>query len=281
MSNLNVGYMTNAFGPLVGSGGGVINPKDVRYLTMCCDEDAIKKITSCGFNSIEIFDGNLDNYCDDPQKFADILKKYNANLLGVYIGASYIYDSLDDELARIEHSCALAAELGAKHIVLGGGAVRASGIQDDDYKKLAAGVAKAADIARKYHLTPGYHPHLGCMVENPQQIDKFFSLCDVDFVPDIAHLAAGGGDPLEIIKKYYSKIKYVHLKDMKNGEFCPLGTGDINLEDIINYLKQNNYQGDWLVEIDGFSGDPTDACKISFDYVNKFIQGNTAQNLCE
>ena len=51
---MSLGYMTNAFGELVGSGGGVINAKDVRYVTMCDDEEAIKKITEVGFEYIEI-----------------------------------------------------------------------------------------------------------------------------------------------------------------------------------------------------------------------------------
>ena len=45
---MSLGYMTNAFGELVGS-GEVTSVKDIRYVTMCDDEDAIKKITEIGF----------------------------------------------------------------------------------------------------------------------------------------------------------------------------------------------------------------------------------------
>ena len=31
---MKLGYMTNAFGPLVGEGGGVTSIKDIRYLTL-------------------------------------------------------------------------------------------------------------------------------------------------------------------------------------------------------------------------------------------------------
>ena len=53
---MKVGYMTNAFGPLVGHGNGVVCPKDVRYVTMCDMEEAIKAIASKGYTSVEIFD---------------------------------------------------------------------------------------------------------------------------------------------------------------------------------------------------------------------------------
>lgn len=40
---MKLGYMTNAFGPLVGEGGGVTSIKDIRYLTLCDDEAVLKK----------------------------------------------------------------------------------------------------------------------------------------------------------------------------------------------------------------------------------------------
>ncbi|WML50929.1 sugar phosphate isomerase/epimerase [Neobacillus sp. PS3-12] len=269
---MNVGYMTNAFGPLVGSGGGVTSAKDIRYVTMCDDEEAVKEIASKGFNCIEIFDGNLSLYENEPEKFTKLLEKYNVSLLGVYIGANFIYeDALEDELYRIEKVSALASKLGAKHIVLGGGAVRAKGILETDYSLLAKGLDKANETIKKYGLTASYHPHLGSMAETPKQIDKLFALTDIPFCPDIAHLVAGGGDALELIKKYYDRIHYVHLKDLKDGEFLPLGKGKIELKSIISFLKEQNYAGDWLVEIDGYSGSPIEACETSRNFLEGIL----------
>ena len=41
---MRLGYMTNAFGPLVGSGAGVTSAKDIRYVTLCDDLEAMKAI---------------------------------------------------------------------------------------------------------------------------------------------------------------------------------------------------------------------------------------------
>ena len=59
---MKLGYMTNAFGPLVGEGGGVTSIKDIRYLTLCDDEAVLKKITNTGFRYIEVLEGNLTKY---------------------------------------------------------------------------------------------------------------------------------------------------------------------------------------------------------------------------
>ena len=50
---MKIGYMTNAFGPLVGAGGGVTSVKDIRYVTMTDDEATLEQITKIGFKSIE------------------------------------------------------------------------------------------------------------------------------------------------------------------------------------------------------------------------------------
>jgi inosose dehydratase len=269
---MNLGYMTNAFGALAGSGGGVTSVKDIRYVTMCEDEEAIREIASKGFKSIEIFDGNLSAYENNPEEFAKLLEKYNTQLLGVYIGANFIYeDALEDELYRIEKVSALASKLGAKHIVLGGGAVRAKGISDEDFTSLARALDKANEIVKKYGLVASYHPHLGSMVESPEQIHKLFALTDIPFCPDIAHLVAGGGDALELIKQYHERIHYVHLKDLVDGEFVPLGKGKIDLKSIIAFLKEQNYGGDWLVEIDGYSGSPIEACETSYKFLQDIL----------
>ncbi|GAE95036.1 hypothetical protein JCM21714_4240 [Gracilibacillus boraciitolerans JCM 21714] len=43
--------------------------------------------------------------------------------------------------------------------------------------------------------------------------------------------------------------------------------GELPLGEIIQFLQKKNYRGDWLVEIDGYSGDPDEACQISFDFL--------------
>lgn len=265
---MKLGYMTNAFGPLVGDGAGVTSVAGIRYVTMCNDEETISKIAEIGYQAIEMFDGNICRYEKTPDVLRDILAKNKVSLLGVYIGANFIYkDALEDELYRIDKVAALAKEVGAKHIVLGGGAIRGKGIQATDYDLLSEGLNQANEIIKGYGLIASYHPHLGSLVEKPEQIDKLFALTDIPFCPDIAHLVAGGSDALQLVKKYYDRIHYIHLKDLKDNEFVPLGKGNIDLNSIISFMKEKDYQGDWLAEIDGYSGDSYEACRTSYEYL--------------
>lgn len=266
-----VGYMTNAFGALVGMVGGVTSMKDVGYLTMGDAGELIGKVASRGFKFFEIFEGNLLPYEGDPARFTALCEKLGAQLLGVYVGCHFIYpDALEDELFKVGRISALSKKLGARHIVLGGGAVRGGGIREGDYQLLAEGIDRAAEVVKSHGLIPSYHPHLGSLAEKPEQIEKVFSLTDIAFCPDVAHLAAGGSDPLELVRTYFDRIPYIHLKDLSDrGEFMPLGKGSLDIAGLIDLLKGRGYQGDWLVEVDGYPGSPEEACETSY----RFLEG--------
>lgn len=265
---MKLGYMTNGFGPLVGDGAGVTSVKDIRYLTMCDDAQVFQEISKVGYGYIEVLEGNLTKYGNDISVLKDMLKKNNLKMMSVCVGANFIYkDALEDEMYHMETVAKLAEKVGVSYVGFCGGAIRGKGIQDSDYKLLAEGLDQAAEIFRNYGVEASYHPHLGSMAEAPAQIDKLFSLTDIKICPDLAHLAAGGGDPLEIVKKYYDRISFVHLKDLDKNGFAPLGTGSVDIDGVLKFLKEKGYEGDYLVEVDGYAGDPVSACKTSYEFL--------------
>lgn len=265
---MRLGYMTNGFGPLVGDAAGVTSVKDIRYLTLCNDDEVIEEISEVGFRFIELLEGNLTKYHSDIQVLKDILDKHNMEIMSVCVGANFIYkDALEDEMIHMEEVAKLANKVGISYVGFCGGAIRGKGIQEEDYRLLAEGLDEAAKIFSEHGIEASYHPHLGSIAETPEQIDKLFELTDIKICPDIAHLSAGGGDPLEIIKKYYERISFVHLKDWNGKGFMPLGEGNININEILKFLDQKGYKGDYLVEVDGYEGNPRRACEVSYEFL--------------
>ena len=190
---MKIGYMTNAFGPLVGAGGGVTSVKDIRYVTMTDDEAALEQITKIGFKSIEVLEGNLTNYANDPQVLIDMLNKYGADMMSVCVGANFIYqDALEDELVHLRAVAEMAAKVGVKYFVICGGAIRGNGIQPGDVELLAKGLSKVMEITEEYGLVACFHPHLGSIAEKPEEIDALLAASDIKICPDLAHLKAGG-----------------------------------------------------------------------------------------
>lgn len=97
---MKLGYMTNGFGPLVGDGGGVTSVKDIRYLTMCDDEDAIAKIGKVGFRYIEVLEGNLTKYSGDIEVLKAMLQRHNVGMMSVCMGANFLMRRLQQVRSR-------------------------------------------------------------------------------------------------------------------------------------------------------------------------------------
>jgi inosose dehydratase len=268
---MKLGYQTNTWGGVVGHPAGVTSVKDLYYLANGSTEQALKDIASAGYKGIELFDGNLMQYENRSAEFQQLLKNLDLSLIGVYTGANFIFkDILEEEFDKIEKVAKFATEFGAEHLVLGGGAVRAGGIQESDYEVLAQSLERAATIAAKYGLVASYHPHLGTCVQGPDQLDKIMSMTTIPLCPDTAHIEAGGGDPVAVIRKYADRIKYVHLKDYKSGAFLPLGEGNQNFAEMVSILRENNYEGWITVELDSYE-DPLKGAQISKAYLKDVL----------
>ncbi|RFU66630.1 sugar phosphate isomerase/epimerase family protein [Peribacillus glennii] len=267
---MKLGYQTNTWGGVVGHPAGVTSVKDLYYLANGSTEEALRDISAAGYKGFEIFDGNLMQYKDKKEEFKALLEETSLDFIGVYTGGNFIFpDILEEELIKIEAAAALASELGAQHLVVGGGAIRAKGILESDYKDLGAALDKVVQIAEQYNLIPSYHPHLGTNVESPAQLDKLMPLTTINLVPDTAHIEAGGGDPVEVIKKYIDRIKYVHFKDFQDGEFLPLGAGHQKFDEMITILKESGFDGWITVELDSYEN-PKKGAEISRKYLSQF-----------
>ena len=270
MRRLRRGYQTNCWGPLGGHPVGVTSIKDLTYMTFGDMRIAIEEIAAAGYTGIEMFDGNLEALARSPTDLRALLADTGVHLIAVYSGANFIYsDVLADELARIERIAGIAAEFETEYLVIGGGAKRSEGVQDGDYERLAEGLGCAIDIADQHGMSAHYHPHLTSLGEAPAEVARVFSLSPINFCPDMAHLAAAGGDPAQMIREHAERIKYVHLKDLRCEPlaFLPLGEGELDMLAILEALAEINYDGWVTVELDSHP-DPKGAAEESFRYLD-------------
>jgi inosose dehydratase len=267
---MKLGYQTNTWGGVFGHPAGVTSVKDLVYLAPGATEQAVVEIAAAGYQGFELFDGNLVAYEQRKDAFRSLLQETGLKLLAVYCGANFIYpDILPDELWRINRASAMASELGAKHLVVGGGAIRAAGIRDDDYAWLADSLNQVMDIAQKNGLIANYHPHHGTIVATPEQITKIFTKTSIGFCPDTGHILEAGGDPIEMIRTYGNRIPYIHLKDYGNGGFLPLGQGQVDVRGVVEALQAVGYDGWITVELDMYAGPPKEAAEIAIRFLEQ------------
>jgi inosose dehydratase len=269
---MRLGYQTNTWGGVVGHPVGVTSIKDLFYLANGSTEQALRDVAAAGYDGVEIFDGNVVQGHEDGS-LRRVLGETGLALVGVYSGANFIFpDVLDEELHRIERAADLAAEYGAEHFVVGGGAQTARGTTEQDYERLAAGLDRVVGIAETRGLVPSYHPHLSTIVENGEQLEKVMSRSSINFVPDTAHLAAAGADNAELIRTYGDRIKYVHLKDFRPEPFAflPLGEGVLDFGAIADALRAVGFDGWITVELDEHA-DPLEGARVSKRYLEELL----------
>ncbi|TNM67076.1 TIM barrel protein [Streptomyces sp. NP160] len=271
---MRLGHHTITWGGVVGHPSGVTSAKDLHYLSNGSVLDAVRDIGAAGYAGVEVFDGNLAALADRPEPFLRAMETAGVELVSVYTGANFIYaDVLPDEMAKVRAACELAARFGAGRLVVGGGARRAAGVQEEDHDRLAAALDRVTDLAADHGLDASYHPHLGTIVESPDELDRLMERTRIGFCPDTAHLAAGGGDPAELIRRYPERLQHVHLKDvdLATQTFLPLGLGDLDLRDIVRAIREAEYDSWLVVELDSTPGDPLDAARTSYEHLVELL----------
>ena len=151
------------------------------------------------------------------------------------------------------------------------------GLSEEQWNTFASGAEKVAKAVRDhYGMRTVFHHHCAGYVETPQEVDKLMELTDPELLGlclDMGHYAFGGGDPLEALNRYYSRIWHVHFKDfdpetgrtsilnnydyfksVEEGVFCELGKGNVDFPSIVNTLKNRGYDGWIVVEQDVLPG---------------------------
>jgi inosose dehydratase len=271
--NVQLAYHANCWGPLGGSAVGVTSIGELTYRTFGDIERAIAEIGVVGYGGVELFDGNLLDYDGRRGALRSALSAAKVQLVAAYSGANFVFaDMLTEELSRIRRAADAAADLGATHLVVGGGAKRSDGTRPDDHQRLADGLEKVVAIAAQRSLKAHYHPHLTTIVEGPADVDKIFALTSIDFCPDTAHLAAAGGDVPAMIRKYGSRISYVHLKGWRQEPFgfTPLDEGDLSIGKILAALAEIKFAGWIATELDAWP-DPKEGAARSFAFLRKSL----------
>lgn len=271
---MRLGYHTITWGGVTGDATGVTSVKDLLYRVPGSMDRALRDIAAAGYAGVEMFDGNVADYAADPAELRDLLAETELTLAGVYTGANFVYSEiLPDELHRVRRAAELAATFGAQQLVVGGGARRAAGTPESDYDRLGVALDRVTSIAEEHGLAACYHPHLTTIVESPDEVEKILSRSRIGFCPDTAHLAAGGGDPAALIRRYPDRVRHVHLKDLDRATttFLPLGQGDIDFTDVLAAVDEVGYDGWLLVELDGYDGDPAEAARISKAFLDEAL----------
>jgi len=117
---------------------------------------------------------------------------------------------------------------------------------------LVANVNAVSRRAAEAGVGCSYHPNSPHGSTNRTAEDYAVILENLDarvtgWTPDVGHMANGGMNPLEMMKRYASLINLVHYKDWDGSpEFCLMGRGKVDFVAITAWLMEQKYAG-WVI----------------------------------
>jgi inosose dehydratase len=145
-------------------------------------------------------------------------------------------------------------------------------LSEAQFVLMARRLERIARLWKDYGIDLYYHPHAATYVEAPHEIELLLQITDPDLVrfgPDTGHLFFGGGDPIDFIERYFSRLGGIHLKDVKKsvlqrvreeklnyrqacalGVWTELGNGAIDFEYLFKFLREKQWSGWVIVETD-------------------------------
>lgn len=88
---------------------------------------------------------------------------------------------------------------------------------DEQWAGFGAGVEALAEFAAAQGITLVYHPHMGTIVESPEDYDRFMAATGpaTKMLFDTGHCFFGGGDPAEVIARHMPRVRHIHAKNVR------------------------------------------------------------------
>ncbi|PGB52072.1 myo-inosose-2 dehydratase [Bacillus anthracis] len=263
-------------------------------------EQCISEMALAGFNGSEV--GN--KYPRNTVVLKKSLELRNLEIASAWFSTFLTTKPIEETVEEFIKHRDFLHDMGAKVIVVSEQGHSIQGLMDvplfknkpvfteEEWDKLADGLHHLGKLAQEKGLHIVYHHHMGTGIQTTAEIEKLMDMTDPELVSllfDTGHLVFSGEEPLYILKKYLSRIKHVHLKDIrqevvdivkenelsflqavKNGAFTVPGDGVIGFDEVFTILANSDYKGWFVVEAEQ---DP--ALANPFEYAlkaRKFIQ---------
>jgi inosose dehydratase len=218
----------------------------------------------------------------DPDTLNRLLDSYDLSCVGAFVPV-LLHDDGHDPLSDIAGPLDALVACRADVLVLAA-ATGADGydsrptLDDEQWSTLLANLDRLAGAAANRDVLAVLHPHVGTMVETRDDVERVLNGSEIRLCLDTGHLLIGGTDPLQLAREVPGRIAHAHLKDVdaamaarvqageltyteavRQGMYMPLGSGDVDIAGTVAALRNDGYDGWFVMEQDTIlDGEPTD-----------------------
>ena len=266
----------------------------------------IREMAEAGYAGTEIG----SKYPDDASELKSFLSPFGLEISSAWFSTYFTEpENYQTTLSRFLKHMSLMRALGARTINVCecGHAIQNKNLpilsehkpvfSEVQWENLIQGLHQIGRIAYDFGLQIVYHYHAGTGVFTEEEINflmQHTSPTLISLLLDTGHAAFAGIDSIQLIHHYKNRIRYVHLKDIRQsvltrvaeqqlnfmdavraGVFTVPGDGDLDFMAIMQALKKINYQGWLLVEAeqDPKKAPPLAYAKKAYQYLSALIPG--------
>ena len=253
--------------------------------------EALDDIGSFGYAGTETFGTVVTEFAGRAHDFQAMLQARGLRLSALY-GVDSLHDPAQHREAIAENLAIVnfLHEMGSDRLVIG--PARRDGTPTDaDIRQFASGATEVAAAARDLGIVTGMHPHWNTVIQERDEITRFFDAVDTDLVKlalDPAHIAKAGDDPVEVASTYRDILTYMHIKDYvpeldvetpelasaqdhapRIAFFGELGTGVVDLPALLDVAREAGYDGWLTVELDRSQTTPRQSLEANSRYLTE------------
>jgi inosose dehydratase len=250
--------------------------------------------------AFETFGSNIEEWGQESNNLATLLRRHDLPLCAAYHGATWIDPAkVDDDIATVMRYASLAKGLGTSTLVLQADRIpRGTRYTPDQFKAMISAFNEVGRRCHQMGMRAAIHPHTGTAIESWEDIETTLDSIDpktVFFAPDTGQIAKGGSDIVTVFETYKDLIKHVHLKDWcgkvdyrPDGtevdysgyvNYEPVGNGVLPIPKLLEILESVDYDGWLAVELDATPRaprPPREAAAMSRQYLGGLLGNNVA-----
>jgi inosose dehydratase len=264
-------------------------------------ERCVREMAEAGYAGCELG----GKFPRDPAALRAALEPLGLEVASAWISLHFTEEGREREtLAALATHADLLATMGAKVVVVCecGGSVQQKPLPVSAarprfdavaWRRLVDGLHRAGELARARGLDVVYHPHMGTGIQSAEEIDRLMASTApalVSLLADSGHARFAGDDPEAILRRHASRVKHVHLKDVRDavaeralaegwsferavreGVFTVPGDGAVDMRGFLGAVAEIGYTG-WLVveaEQDPAKAPPLQYARMGREFVRE------------
>jgi len=183
---------------------------------------------------------------------------------------------------RLEHTqraLVMARKLGAPCITTEpGGPLEPSMSRDRAMDVFVGGLAEALETARREHVMLLVEPEPGLLIENARQFEELAERIDSPMFGlnfDIGHFFCVNEPLPDAVRRLGAFTRHYHVEDIpasrEHRHLIP-GRGAIDFRDVLDAIRETEYQGWLTVELYPYLDEPDEAGRESFEFLQPLFQ---------